>query len=355
MRNALAFVVFVAASATAGLASAQVTVTLQPGPSTELAMSLGIDTSELESQLQADIEEAYQALNPDAYLKAFGNAHTFSNKGLGVDYASNPTVLSCGAAGNISAGIDEDLDDDVAVAPGLNMSLMCGVNLGVLRPDLKDFTVYGNLFRFKNEAFVKSLTGTLTSVGAHVQWKLFRPKNRRRELIFQWGGFDLTSGIEFSRLSVSLDSDGLFEELPVIGDEVAGTIQEAVIGLDSRGRFELSSNALMVPIEASTNVRIAYVLTAFAGAGLDLTAGNSDLDVQLTGNMSTENPTNPSEELDLGTADIQVRGESSPSKGSMRFFGGLQLNLWRAKLFFQLNARPQPAAVGMTFGGRIAW
>jgi len=339
----------------ASSARAQVTVTLQPGPSADYAASLGIDVGELESQLQADIEEVYQALRPNAYLRAFANAQTFSAKGLGVDYASNPTVLSCGLAGNVSAGIDEDLDDDVAVAPGVNMALMCGLNLGRFRSDLRDLTIYGSLFRFKSEAFVKTFTGTLTTLSAHAQYKLFRPANRKRELIVQWGGFDLTTGLEFTRLTVGFDSDGLFEELPVIGQEVAGAVRESVVGLDSRGLFSLSSNALTIPIEASTNLRVAYVLTFFGGLGFDLQVGNSDLDVELSGNMSAENPMNPAETVDLGTADIQVHGESSPSKAAMRLFAGVQANLWRARLFLQANVRPDPAAVGLTFGGRVAW
>lgn len=330
-------------------------MSIDPGPGGDLANALGIDISELETQLQGEIETAFQAVNPDGYLRAFSNAQAFSNRGLGVDYASNPTVLSCGAAGNVSFGIDEEIDDDTAVSPGLNLSLMCGVNLGTVNPDLRNLTIYGNVFRFKSGAFAESLTGTLTNVGVHAQLKLLRPKNRKRELVLQWGGLDLTAGIEYSRLSIKLGSDSLFSELPVVGDELSASLSNAIVDLDSTGVFNLATNTIIIPLEASTNLRIAYFLTVFGGLGFDFQVGQSDLDIQLVGDMKADDPLNPGQEIDLGTATIDIDGESSPSPGRVRAFAGLQLNLWRVKLFGQVNARPEPAAVGFTFGGRFAW
>ncbi|MBT8494041.1 MAG: hypothetical protein KJO07_13385 [Deltaproteobacteria bacterium] len=336
-------------------ASAQVTVNIEPGAGAELAAALGIEISELETQLQTEIEDAFQAVRPNAYLKAFSNAQAFSNRGLGVDYASNPTVLSCGGAGNFSAGVDEELDDDAAVSPGLNLSLMCGFNLGIINPDLRNFTVYGNFFRFKSGSFVDSLDGTLTSVGGHLQVKVFRPKNKKKELVLQWGGIDLTGGIEYSRLTTKLGSDTLFRELPVIGDELSASLEQTSVGLDSVGVFSLTTNNVIVPLEASTNLRIAYFVTVFGGIGFDFQVGQTDMDIDLTSDMTAPDPLNPGQELDLGTAEIQVEGESSPSPGRVRAFGGLQLNLWRFKIFGQVNARPEPAAVGLTLGARFAW
>lgn len=336
-------------------AIAQVTVNIEPAAGNNLAQALGIDLDELEDQLRDQISDAYQAVNPDGYLKAFSNAQAFSNRGLGVDYASNPTVLSCGVAGNVSAGVDDDLDDEAAVSPGLNLSLMCGFNLGLIKPGLDNITVYGNFFRFESDAFVESTEGTLTSVGGHVQIKLFRPKNRKRELIFQWGGLDLTGGLEYSRLSINLGSDTLFQELPVVGDDISASLSETDVGLDSVGIFDLTTNNIIVPLEASTNLRIAYFVTIFGGIGFDFVVGQTDMNIDLTSEMTAEDPMNPGQELDLGTAEIQVEGESNPSPGQVRAFGGVQLNLWRFKIFAQANARPEPAAVGLTFGGRFAW
>ncbi len=336
-------------------AAAQVTVQVEAGPGADLATSLGIDLSELEAQLADEIGSAFAALNPGAYLKAFGNAHLFSNKGLGVDYASNPTVLSVGAAGNISAGLDDELDDDFAVAPGLNVSLMFGLNAGTIAPKLRNLTLYVNFFRFKSEAFAESLSGTLTNFAVHAQYKLLRPSNSKKQLVLQWGGIDLTSGIEFSRLSVGLGSGSLLRNLPVVGDEVANEVQRATVGMNASGQFDLSSTGVIIPIEASTNLRIAYVITVFGGLGLDFQGGKSSLDMELTGDLAVDDPTNPGQEIDLGTATVTAHEDSSPSVGRMRFFGGLQANLWRAKLFLQANVRPEPIAVGLTLGARLAW
>ena len=139
---AISSLVFVASTAVS--AEAQVSVTLDPAVGDDVAGALGITLAELETQLEDELGEKFAALNPNGYMKALVNAQLFSSKGIGVDYASNPTVTSFGIAGNVSAGIDSELDDDVAVAPSLNIAVMFGLNAGVFDERLRNLTVYTN-------------------------------------------------------------------------------------------------------------------------------------------------------------------------------------------------------------------
>ena len=95
------------------------------------------------------------------------------------------------------------------------------------------------------------------------------------------------------------------------------------------------------------------LVTLFGGAGIDLQTGANEMNVWLDGTLTGERPDNQ-EEVDLGTAHVDVAEDAGPSKGKLRFFAGAQLNAWRAKAFVQLNVAPD-RAVGATFGGRVAW
>ena len=191
----------------------------------------------------------------------------------------------------------------------------------------------------------------MTNFAVHGQYKLLRPKNTKKELILQWGGLDLTSGIEYSRLTVDLGTDTLLDELPIVGDQA----QEELVDFGATGTFTLSSTGVVIPFEASTNLRIAYFVTVFGGAGFDIQTGKAEVNMALNADLETDDPANPGQRVDLGTASISAAAESGPSVGRARFFGGLQANLWRVKLLLQANLRPSPAAVGLTFGARVAW
>jgi hypothetical protein len=330
------------------VALAQVNVDLQPGPAGQYAQTLGIDIAELEQQLEDDITDRFAAANTDGFLRAFGNAEAFSAKGLGADYSSNPKTAVVGLGGGVSVSVDNALEDP-AVAPGANASILAGMNIGKVEPKLKNLTVYGNFFRFKHEAFAESLKATLTNVGVHAQYKLFQPSGAKTDVVVQWGGFDLTSGLQYTRASMSLGTNALETDLPVVGMELNNAIREEIVPFISTGKFDLTSNAFNIPFEASTNVRIAYFLTFFAGTGIDIQFGKTKMDVELTGNMTAPDGT------DLGTGTVTVQGSASPSPGTVRFFGGLQLNIWHAKLLVHANARPKPASAGINFAFRVAW
>ncbi len=328
-----------------------VNVTIEPGPGANFSASLGLNIPQLEDQLQTELQDIFNTINPGAYLQAMSDAQAFSTKGLGVDYASNPTFLSVGASGNFTVafgndGLQETQKDRPVAGLSANISLMGGVNLGKFSPRLRDLIVYGNFFSYK--ADVDEMGIRLTNFGAHVQYKILRPKKRRvRQMILQWGGIDLTGGLEFSRMSIRL-ARPLPTDIP-FGDQNA---QNANVVFTGNGRFDLDSTTITLPAEVSTNMRIFYFLTVFGGAGIDLQVGTNKMDVQLSGTLQGTDPQGTTQEI--GTATVDVSETAAPNAGKMRFFGGLQVNAWRAKAFVQGNVAPD-RAFGLTIGGRVAW
>ncbi|MCB9561541.1 MAG: hypothetical protein H6709_09255 [Kofleriaceae bacterium] len=349
MKHVLVAAVVAAALAVPGVAAAQGTVTItltQDGQ--DLANALGISVTQLQQDTEDAIAEAYDVNRVDDFLRAFADATSFSNRGIGVDYAANADGLMLGVSGNVAVAVG-DLGQDEAgadhpvagVAP--NLALMGGLNFS--RWDLPQLTIYGNAF-YRSGSLDK-LTGSITSVGAHAQYKFFSPTRGKKALVLQWGGFDVTAGVEMSRWAFSLDSGDALET----GFTLGGTSGSSDVTLAAQGTFALSTTAVVVPLEATTSLRLLYFLSVYAGGGIDVQLGKASLDADLDGTMTAIRPSDGAE-VNMGTAQVQVTGEHGPSTGEGRVLAGVQANFWKLKTFVQLNFMPVRSA-SVAFGLRL--
>lgn len=326
-------------------ADGSVTLTLT-ADGQSFADSVGLDVQELQNQLNDELQEAFDILRLPRFLEAFSDAASFSNRGIGVDYAANTHGLIVGVAGNVAVGVSDSIENEDTdqpaggVAP--NVSLMVGMNMKKLL-DQPQLTLFVN--GFHREGSYEQLDASITSAGAHAQYKLFRNLERRkRNLVFLWGGVDLTGGIEFSRLALTL-TDTLETNLGVDGDT-----GEVPVVVRSRGRYDMNVSALTVPLEATTNVRLFYLLSLYGGVGFDIQLGGSDLEANLDSTVVSEPGT--AGELIIGNADVVIDEDNGPSPGRVRGLLGVQLNIWRLKTFVQFNLMPNRAA-SVAFGARV--
>lgn len=330
---------------TAG-ADGSVTITLT-ADGQRFADDIGLDVQELERQLTDELQSAFDILRLPNFLQAFSDAASFSNRGIGVDYAANTKGLIVGVAGAVGVGVSDSIENEAADQPAAgvapNISIMLGMNMQKLleQPQL---TLFVNGFHRKGS--YEQLDASITSVGAHAQYKLLRNRDRTNaNLVFLWGGIDLTGGLEYSRLGLSL-SDTLETEMGVEGDQ-----GQALVTMRSQGRYDMTASALTVPLEVTTNVRVLYLVSLYGGAGFDLQLGGSDLEANLDGTLIGNDPQDGSETI-LGTGSVRISESNGPSTGRVRGLLGVQLNIWRLKTFVQLNAMPARAA-SVAFGARI--
>jgi hypothetical protein len=86
-----------------------------------------------------------------------------------------------------------------------------------------------------------------------------------------------------------------------------------------------------------------WLATLYAGVGIDFTLGNADLTANMNGIASSDDGRN------LGTVAITGEGYANGSPATLRGLLGVQLNLWKLKVFAQLNASQSPAA-SVAFG-----
>jgi hypothetical protein len=297
-----------------------------------LAQQLGITSTDLAARMQTVINDAYGATNVDGFIRSFADATAFSLRGLGVDYASDPNSLVLGVGVNFAVAASEQVNAAERPTAGLapNIGFMVGYNLS--SQGAPAWTLFANGFYRKGST--TSLRGGIFSAGLHAQVRLIDPQRDGTvgTTVLRWSGIDLTGGLEMTRWTLGIEDDITTD----VG--VSGTNGSANLVLDSRGTFDLSSTALTVPVEVTTGLRIALLLSLYIGAGVDLTAGSGKLAANLAGNLLT------SDNRNVGTATITGGGDESASPVAARILAGAQLNLWKLKVYAQVNASATPAA-----------
>lgn len=295
------------------------------------AAAVGLDPDALELEINQFLSDDLRLIDTDAYMRQMAAAAAFSTKGMGVDYATNPRGLVFGASiGFAASGLSPDLLRNIGetLPPqgyAAQVTVMGGLNLGILIKGedsiLDRIVVYGNamVLRPPNNDF--PIRGTLRNAGLHVQVKLINPV---RLAVVEWGGVAVTGGVEQATYILSLE-----QNLPLEYD-----LDGIGLRWDGVGAYEMSANAVTVPLEVSTNVRVLFI-GAFAGLGLDLASARANASAGISGNLFAS--VGDSKEQDLGQASVVLGTTGQAGPMVVRLFGGLQLDLPLIKLYGQVN------------------
>ncbi|MBN8222385.1 MAG: hypothetical protein J0L53_15790 [Spirochaetes bacterium] len=314
----------------------------------------------------------FQLPNLQDYMKYMSSAQAVSTKGQGVDYTTNPSVFVVGVSAG--AGLDtgnSSLSDVVksfskggSLPPGgygLQFSIMAGLNMSVFKfkspilgvIDLNRLTVYGHAAAFDFSSLIKQdgLTVKSSQFGFHTKYKILEPRSAPAGL-FNWGGLDFITGLTIASNNVTYKRS--FDEI-VSGSR---TLSDPEIRLTPAGTVSLSNNAVAVPFEIATSVRLLYFLSLFGGAGIDLNFGKSSMDVSL-GSVSVAANTG-SGNTAAGTLTAGASESSNGRFGALRFFAGAAINLVPMKntnvvsLITQANISTG-GGYGLMVGVRAGW
>lgn len=305
-----------------------------------LADELHLEVGQLEDAMRTGVLRVMDLASVEGFLRAFSDATSFSNRGLGADYASNSEGGVAGVAGALA--LASNLDGDVSgVGAAANLAVMAGLNLR--RWGHPEFMIYGNAFwRSMNER----LSGSIVSFGAHVQYKIFTPTEGWKSVLVQWGGIDLTSGFEVAHWGAALDGQ-LSHQFPVEGAMGEMTAQLAA---SLGGHFDLSSTTVTVPIEITTNLRLLYVASIYVGVGAAAQVGSATVDVGVNGELTARRASGAEETV--GALRVNAAGSQEPLLTGYHVLAGIQANLWRLKLFAQATVEPFDRA-SVAFGMRV--
>jgi hypothetical protein len=328
-------------------------VCITPGPDADaFAAGMGMTTDQLVAQLVGQVNGLFQTTNVAGFLRDFQNAQSFSSKGLGVDYASEATLAEVGATFSVAA-VDKaykpsgsSYTDPPLGGLGGNFSLMGGVGLGLI--GLDPVMLFGNWF--KGKASVGKLDGDYSNWGMHAQVRLFGPSRKMSALkmLVRWGGIAITSGADYSRLSLSATK----------AISAKFNVQDgAPVTVQSTGNlvFRVEQTTWSIPLEVTTSLRLLSLVTVYGGFGMDWQLGggsnlNIDMDANLSGQYMGTNYSN------LGTATIAASGKASPSSARFREIVGVQLGILDLLRFFvQANISDgSPMLFGVAGGLRLA-
>lgn len=311
----------------------------------------------LKSSLESEINKQFQVLTVTDFLKAMSNAQAVTNKGQGVSYATEHTLFVAG--GSLGAGLNTTSGFDFKTSGGLppigfgaQASAMLGISLASfplpeLGPiDPKRLTIFINYMGFEFNDVVDSLEIKTSTFGLHAQYKLLDGINFAGLGFFNWGGVLLTTGLDVSSNTLTYK----------IGQKinVQSSGQTYTWTPNSSSTLILDASAFSIPIEASTSVRVLYLLSVFGGIGIDLNMGESSMKANLNG------PITDSGNVQRGSASLTMDESKGPSFGDVRFFTGFQVNLVPLKntnilsLYAQVNTSVS-GNYGLHAGARIAW
>jgi hypothetical protein len=295
---------------------AQVQVQISPGAGAQFAQQAGINTDVLRMQIEDELNRLFQLYRLKDYLRSFGDAQAFTTRGLGVDYGSNVRLVEVGIAANVSVNAEKSfLPGNTRTQPpagglGTNLTVMAGLNFGWL--GLRPLTLFGNAFARRGN--YGEMTGDLLNYGVHAQLKLFGPRRDDSTVwsaLLRWGGLDITTGFDYSRLKLALGRT--FKRDIPISD---GQRDVATVTVDAQGAFEMDLRTLTIPLELTTNVRFLYVLSAYVGMGFDWqVGGRAEMKVDLNGTMTGRSPQTSA--VDVGTAVVTAR-DCRRTSGSSR-------------------------------------
>lgn len=327
-------------------ATAEVSITLNED-GVRLAQELGFDAEGFERDVEDKVARALQLSEVQRFLRSFANATSFSNRGLGVEYASNGDQLVVGFSTNLALSVDLEGEEDgdlptVGIAP--NFALTGALNLG--RWNLPKLTAHANLFHYSTDS--GALHGGITNAGLHLQYKFFTPTQGDARHFVRWGGLDVTSGVELAHWNLGLGGE-ISHDFTYANELGLGSDLYAKVG----GRFDVGATIVTVPVELTTSVRFLHVLSFYTGMGLDLGLGDAEISASTFGTLRATRPNEPEVIDTIGDISASASGANSPSRFGYHLLFGAQLNLWRVRLYTQATLQPI-SDISLGLGARVA-
>ena len=307
---------------------------------------LGARTAQVEKQLGTEFEQQTKALVGELdigeFLQQSANAQALVHKSLGTDYSSVADGFIIGAS--IGAAIDtgdsgldvvagEDMDE-VPIGAGAQITLMLGYNFA--DQGVPELTIFAH--GMGAPISISEFEGSFYNFGATAQYRVIGPYGSKW---LGWGGISLTSGVEVSRMRLTIASADMLDfDTRVGGVRIRG---------DSDGSVSLVQNAVSIPLEVTTALTTLYVFTLYAGIAGDLNFGSANLMLDVDTTVTAGGQTG------AGSAEAFMEDDGDPDRLMFRVLGGLQANLGPVHLFAQANLLPKDLQLALAAGLRVSF
>lgn len=329
----------------------QVDVTLTPDGQ-RLTSMLGITEPELISRIQDSVSGLYGLTDTHRLLTHTADAQSLANRGLGVDYASNPDIFVVGFGVAATRSVDntypvegkKERYDMALPVEGAQVGLMAGMNLNKLKHlwgfDLP-LTLSLNLLSFTVDPPAQDWKVKTRTFGVHAQYQVLPGVGTN--WVFKWGGLFVTTGYEYSLLQFNIK--GTLDYDTPLGYRL-GT-EDITLKTKSTGDAEIAQVAKTIPLEVSSNITVAYFLTLYGVLGVDFQFGEARLRANLDSDIYTD------EELTATAKIITSQSEKATTVVGHGVFG-FQFNISVVKIYGQI-ALATSSEWALASGMRIAY
>jgi hypothetical protein len=163
-------------------------------------------------------------------------------------------------------------------------------------------------------------------------------------MLIRWGGIAVTSGADYSHLTLSTQSQikSTIYATPNVPVTVASVPGDPLT-------FTVDQTTWSIPLEVTTSLRLLSILTVYGGLGMDWQlGGGSDMNLQMTAQLSSGT-------YDLGRATISAQKSVTPSAARLREIFGIQINAMLFRIFAQVNVTgDSPMLTSVAAGLRLA-
>jgi len=284
-----------------------------------------------------------------AYAEGISNSNVVAAGGRGSDYSDNFSYFVVKPSLGVAAtGVDQETPDGFAIGAGLtfgiNLDLLPIDKIGPVELSKLDLFVTFMDYSVDQDDKNKNIKGDLSSFGIMARYRLIEGTAIVPGYMVEWGGVHVHTGFMTSKMK--LDSTIIFND-EVFTDTTSGASGSFT---DSSASFTIDSSVLVIPVEVSTYIRLAYVFTLYGGLGLDIASGSTDIDFDATGAL-TESTTSQFQ----ATMTASESSDGSPEATNFRGFAGLQFNIPFVRLFAQVNKGFGNDTVGAQLGAKILW
>lgn len=312
--------------------------------------------------VEAMVNDNLPQVDAKRYATGMGNSIALASKGLTVDYGSQISLGLLGGglgfaldpgdkglSGLESGALPAGIGGQVSFLAGLNLGLLPIPNLGPI--DWKKGIVFVNFLSANLPKLPNSeveFDGTTFNIGAHVRYKLIDRFNYTFGL-FEWTGVDVTSGLNYTsfKLTMKYKVKEDFNEDLGSGNKMVGSYNTNFIFGPDIGIFN-------IPIEASTGIKVLWVLRLYGGLGIDINFGYSNIKLDAPGDLTADfvQGTSVVDTISAPT-NLNLGGESRADILALRTFGGFQLDFAVFNIFVQANFSPTANTYGLAYGARF--
>lgn len=354
---------------------------ITPGECSLTVGGLAQDCSALEDTLETlftSVEEEAASNIPDVdganYLEGVANSSVVAGKGLSTDYATDFDlfVVGGGIGGGFDLGETSLMDvsgDGLSTFKGaaIGGTFMGGFNLGFLPLPKLGFMnwdrakIYFNFFSLNLDSFAEELSGDVSSFGTHIQYKLMEGQSIIPGKMLRWNGIDVSLGYEYSNFEFSYTytftdiSADTGETIPIPG--AGNSSIDATLSGSALLGAKITTHS--IPIEVSTSLQTLYLFTPYMGFGADLNFGTATAAIGGDTKVALDTPDDGTVQLSTtanGSFDLLDGAEASPASLSLRYFAGMQFNMWIFKGYVHYNANLAGGNIyGINAGLRVAW